>query len=45
MDYVKSLENKDQFTQGVKNAMREKAFGELERMKKEIANDFLKSEE
>ena len=45
MDFTKLLQNKDQFTQAVKDELELRAFDQLELMKQELANDFLNQQE
>ena len=45
MDFTKLLQNKDQFTQAVKDELASRAFDQLELMKQEMANDFLNQQE
>ena len=44
-NYVNHLEDKDKFVSAVKDDIRQRAFVELENMKKEMASDFLKTGE
>lgn len=45
MDFVKLIQNKDEFTQAVKDQIASRVFDQLELMKKEMANDFLQNQE
>ena len=42
-NYVSDLDNKDTFVDNIKRDIQQRAFAELDNMKKEMANDFLKS--
>ena len=44
-NYVSKLDNKDDFVDNIKRDIQQRAFVELDNMKKEMANDFLKSGE
>ena len=44
-NYVNNLNNKDDFVSDIKKQLQQRAFAELDNMKKEMANDFLKSGE
>ena len=44
-NYVSKLNNKDDFVDNIKRDIQQRAFVELDNMKKEMANDFLKSGE
>ena len=44
-NYVNHLDNKDEFVKNIKDSVRQRVFVELDNMKKEMANDFLKSGE
>jgi hypothetical protein len=45
MNFTDYINDKDAFTQSVKDALAQKAFSELEELKKEMAMDFLKQQE
>ena len=44
-NYINHLDNKDEFVKSVQDEIRQRAFVELQNMKKEMANDFLKTGE
>jgi len=44
MDFLNSIEDKEQFAQDIKNAMDETAFEALADLKREMAKDFLTGE-
>ena len=44
-NYTDKLDNKDAFVKSVKDDIRARVFSQLDIMKKEMANDFLKSGE
>ena len=45
MNTLQHINNPEAFKEAIKHQMDQKAFGRLEDMKKEIANDFLKGGE
>ena len=45
MNYTDKLDNKDDFVKEVQSDIRQRVFAQLDNMKKEMANDFLKSGE
>lgn len=45
MNFTDYIDDKDAFTQSVKDALAQKAFSELEELKKEMAMDFLNQRE
>ena len=45
MNFTELLQNKQQFTQAVKDELSKRAFNQLELMKREMSNDFLKQEQ
>jgi len=45
MNYSDYLEDKQDFTDFVKQKLNQNAFGELEKMKKDMANEFLSMNE
>ena len=45
MDFTNFLQNKQSFTQTIKDALTQRAYSELESLKKEMANDFLNKEQ
>jgi hypothetical protein len=45
MNFTDFIDDKDAFTQSVKDALAQKAFSELEELKKEMAMDFLNRQE
>lgn len=44
-NYLDNIQDKEEFMQSVKDSMNQTAFETLERMKTELANDFLTREE
>ena len=42
-NYVDNLDNKNVFVKSIKDEIRARVFSQLDIMKKEMANDFLKS--
>ena len=44
-NYLDNIDDKEQFTQTVKDALSAAAYSSLENMKHQMANDFLKNEE
>ena len=45
MNFTDFLDNKDEFVRMVKDQMQQRAFSELEELKKEMSNDFMKEQE
>ena len=45
MNFTDFLDNKDEFVQMVKDQMQQRAFSELEELKREMSNDFMKEQE
>jgi len=44
-NYADALDNEDEFKQSVKDALSARAFGAVEQMKTQMANDFIKPQE
>jgi len=45
MNFMQDFEEKEQFVSNVQKELRDKAFAELEELKKQMSNEFLKSDE
>ena len=45
MDYLETIQDKEQFVHEIKQDISKRVFAELEKKKQELANDFIKSEE
>jgi hypothetical protein len=45
MDYLDNIEDKEAFKEAIKQQLDQIAFGHLNQMKQDLANDFLKGEE
>jgi len=41
MNYIENIENKEAFVQSIKDRLSQQAFSEIEKVKREMSNEFL----